>query len=103
MIPILVRQLVGLAGAVAAEVAYGGMWMLGVAATEVAGLPVYTGDMGHFGTRRVSADLNPYERYTSASSSEIQQHPGQVAQRIAGRFVRGIGLEHLPDIVAALA
>lgn len=103
MMPILVRQLVGLAGAVAAEVAYGGMWMLGVAATEVAGLPVYTGEMGHFRTPRVSADLGTYERYTSASSSEVQQHPAAVAQRLVGRFVRGLGLERMSEIAAALS
>lgn len=62
-----------------------------------------TGDMGHLGTRRVSADLATYERYTSASSSEVQQHPGAVAQRLVGRFVRGVGLERLPEIAAALA
>nr|WP_313315457.1 hypothetical protein [Dietzia maris] len=91
MMPILVRQAVGIAAAVAHRASYGGMWSIGVAATGVAGLPIYDGRAG-WDTGRVSSDLARYERFTQASSVELAQHPGDVANRLVGRFLRGAGI-----------
>lgn len=101
MMPILVRQFMGVTASVAQEVGYGGVWALGVGATGVAGLPVHTRG-GWDGEHRVSSDLELYERFTSASTSELVERPGPVAERLVGRFVRGIGVESWQDVRAAL-
>ncbi|MFZ1287574.1 MAG: hypothetical protein WAR57_11135 [Candidatus Phosphoribacter sp.] len=44
MMPILVRQLVGVAAEVSQAVSYGGLWYLGLGATGISGLPVYSPD-----------------------------------------------------------
>jgi hypothetical protein len=101
MMPILVRQFVGVTAAVAQEVGYGGVWALGVGATGTAGLRVYTNG-GWGGDNRVSSDLELYERFTTAPTSELAEQPGPVADRLVGRFVRGIGVESWPEVRAAL-
>jgi hypothetical protein len=101
MMPILVRQFIGVTTTVAQEVAYGGLWRLGVGATGVAGLQAFTRD-GWGDEHQMSSDLELYERFTSASTSELVDEPGRVAERLVGRFVRGIGVDSWRDIQAAL-
>ena len=101
MMPTLVRQLVGVAGALAQEMGYGGVWMLGVAATGIAGRPVHWHDQWA-GDSRVAADLEVYERVTSAPTMEMLDRPGPVADRLTGRFVRALGVDHWPTIRAVL-
>lgn len=101
MMPILVRQFVGVAAAVSKEVGYGGVWALGVGATGVAGLRVHTNG-GWGGDSRVSSDLELYERFTTATTSELAEEPGPVAERLTGRFLRGIGVESWSEVRAAL-
>lgn len=101
VMPILVRQFIGVAGVVASEVGYGGVWRFAVGATGVAGLPVQ--DRGGWnGSLRVSRDLERYERFTSATTSELVAQPGPVADRLVGRFLRGIGVDTLQDVRAVL-
>ena len=102
MMPILVRQFVGVAAATSQEVGYGGVWNLGVGATGVAGLHLYGRDGGFGATGRVSTDLEFYERFTSGAVAEMVQQPGPVAQRLVGRFVRGVGAESWEHVIAAL-
>lgn len=70
----------GVTAIVAREVAYGGLWRLGVGATGVAGLQAHTRD-GWGDEHRVSSDLEVYERFTSASTSELVEQPGLVTER----------------------
>lgn len=89
MMPILVRQAVGIAAALAHQASYGGMWSIGVAATGVAGLPVYEGH-GSWGlSRRISVDLERYERFTQASTIELAQHPGKSRKSTGGTIPAG--------------
>lgn len=68
---------------------------------RIAGL-VVRGSVGWDGNVRVSGDLRVYERFTSATTQEMVEQPGPVAERLVGRFLRAIGAEGLADVRAAL-
>ena len=92
--PDLVRRTVGVAAAVADRTGYLGQWMLGVAATGIAGLPVYgSGRVFASALATVGADHLEYRQYTAAAALELQESPGAVTQRLVGRFLRSIGYD----------
>jgi hypothetical protein len=80
---------------------YGGMWTLGVASTGVQGVKVTENFLGDALTwAGESMDLEPYERYVTASTQKMTANPGQVTGELTGRFVRSIGVENLPSVTA---
>lgn len=103
MLPHLTRRTIGIAAAVADVTGYGGPWVLGVAATNIAGKPAYgerrlmRSGLGTFGT-----DNEEYRRYTEASTVELRQTPGAVTNRLVGRFLRSVGFDTDPNILPLL-
>lgn len=99
MLPHLTRRTIGIAAAVADVTGYGGPWVLGVAATNIAGKPasgerrLMRSGLGTFGT-----DNDEYRRYAEASTVELRQTPGAVTDRLVGRFLRSVGFENDPGI-----
>lgn len=99
VLPFLVRRTVGMAALVTDLTGYLGPWMLGVAATGIAGLPAHgKGRLLVSSPGTISADQDDYRRYTTASGVELQQTPGTVTERLVGRFLRSIGFENAPAI-----
>ncbi len=90
MIPVLVHQVLAIAHAIADHTDYHGSWMLGCAATGIAGLPAATDD------HRVTsppwpADVDTYQRTCTAAITEIAQTPGKLTRRLTGQLLRGLG------------
>lgn len=96
LMPTLTRQIVAIAVAVAQQTSYGGMWALGVCASDTAGLQVYETRNSSGGFGQVRTDR--YEKFTEASTLEMSQHPGAVTRRLVGEFVRGAGVADLATI-----
>lgn len=93
VIPVLTLRTVRIAAAVADHCGYQGPWMLGVAATGVAGLGAYqrssiTYDYGP----RLGRDFDEYRMVTTASTADLTQLPGAVTQRLTGRLLRALGV-----------
>ena len=101
MMPILTRRVVGLACAMADNVGYAGPWMLGVAATKIAGLQAFMeGGRWDFDARALPKDQDEYRRHTTATNAELLQTPGAVTERLVGRFLRSLGLDAYPRVTA---
>jgi hypothetical protein len=99
ILPDLVRRTIGIAVKIAELTGYLGPWMLGVAATSIAGKPAYGSGRINFSTiRTFGTDHHEYRRYTEASALELQQTPGAVNQRLVGRFLRSIGFDNARSI-----
>lgn len=82
--PVLTLQVVRIASAVADHCGYFGPWMLGVAATGIAGLTATNG-------RQLGQDVEEYRMVTTASTEELAQFPGFVTTRLTGRLLRALG------------
>ncbi len=99
ILPDLTRRTIGIAGKIADLTGYLGPWVLGVAATGIAGKPAFgagranLSNGGFFGT-----DQEQYRRYVEAATAELHQTPGAVTERLVGRFLRSIGFENAPNI-----
>lgn len=99
VLPDLARRTIGIAAAIADLTGYLGPWMLGVAATNLAGKSAYgsgrvnISSIGTFGT-----DNHEYRRYTKASATELHQTPGALNERLVGRFLRSVGFDNAPSI-----
>jgi hypothetical protein len=90
VIPTLVRQSIGIAAAVSAHAGYLGPWMLGCAATGLGGMPASSDDHRVTG-RPWPVDSDDYRMTTTASTTELEQAPGSLTRRLAGRLLRGLG------------
>lgn len=103
MLPVLTRQTIDIAGKVAEHANYGGAWHFAIVATGIAGLPAHLRgrSYAHAG-RHVGADTDRYERATTASTHEVLEEPWGVAQRLAGRFVRSLGIETNQHVLEVL-
>ncbi len=89
------RLLAHWAAAMGERSSYYGSWVLGIAATRLAGLPsaaVLDGGL-RFGTWP-TWDQDDYREITTATHTELQQQPWAVASRLAGRMVRALGTAH---------
>lgn len=99
ILPDLTRRTIGIAAMVTDLTGYAGSWVLGVAATGIAGKSAYgsgrvnLSTLGTFG-----ADQTDYRAYTEASTVELQTMPGGVTARLVGRFLRSIGFENAPRV-----
>ncbi len=99
ILPDLTRRTIGIAAVVADLTGYAGSWVIGVAATGIAGKSAC-------GSRRESlsalgtfgADQADYRAYTEASTVELHTTPGGVTARVVGRFLRSIGFENAPRV-----
>lgn len=98
MLPVLARQTISIAAEVADHASYGGGWLLGVAATGIAGLPAHLSGRWVLGRHAVGTDQDEYRQTTSCSTAELGSHPHDVAARLAGRFVRSLGLTDLDEV-----
>jgi len=99
ILPDLARRTIGIAVKIADLTGYLGPWMLGVAATNIAGKPAYGSGRVNFSTiGTFGTDTLEYRRYTEASALELRQTPGAVNQRLMGRFLRSIGFDKAPSI-----
>lgn len=85
VVPVLTLRAVRIAAAVAAHCGYMGPWMLGVAATGIAGLGAL--DRGP----RLGRDVDEYRTVATASTAELAQLAGGVATRLTGRLLRALG------------
>lgn len=90
MIPVLVRQVMAIANAISNHTGYLGPWMLGCAATGIAGLPAHTNDYRVW-TRPWPADNASYHMTTTAAGAELAQTPGDLTRQLTGRLLRGLG------------
>lgn len=95
ILPHLTRRTIGIAAAVADLTGYLGPWMLGVAATNLAGKPAHE---SRFHRATFGADHGEYRKHTEASAAELRQTPGAVTYRLVGQFLRSVGLDGAPDI-----
>jgi hypothetical protein len=87
MAPVLTRQAIAIAEAVSDRTGYLGPWMLGCAATGIAGLTAHSPSL------RTSAAPYPrendtYRATTTASPAEMSQTPGALTLRLVGRLLR---------------
>lgn len=93
VIPVLTLRAVRIASAVATHCGYLGPWMLGVAATGVAGLGAYQSRMGMYDhSPRLGRDFDDYRAVTTASTAGLAQLPGTVTNRLTGRLLRALGV-----------
>lgn len=98
-IPMLTRQTLLIASAVAEHCGYLGPWALGVTATGIAGRgpSVSSGDDG----RKLGRDFGDYREVTTASADELFQLPGAVTSRLTGRLLRALGVfEQYTDLLS---
>ncbi|MGO4363035.1 AlbA family DNA-binding domain-containing protein [Terrabacter sp. RAF57] len=91
MLPVLVRRILAIAVGVSDSVGYNGLWMIGLEANGIAGLVAYGSRRG-FGHHALSADQHVYRSEATASTAELAQAPGAVTGRLAGRYLRSLGL-----------
>jgi hypothetical protein len=99
VLPDLTRRTIGLATSVAERTGYLGSWVFGVAATNIAGKSAYgTGRIGHSALSTFGTDYPEYRQYAEASTTELQQAPGALTQRLVGRFLRSVGFHDAPHI-----
>lgn len=103
ILPTMVRQTVDIAGQVSKLANYGGLWRFAVLASDIAGLPAHVhGRAWQVGEIVVDADTNEYLSTTHAATIEVQSAPWQVTDRLAGRFVRSLGISAMPEVRAAM-
>lgn len=69
---------------------YGSSWMFGIAASGLQGCRSYVwlNDYSSSGPRY---DRDDYRRTTTATLTEMTEHPGVVAKRLVGALLRGLG------------
>lgn len=91
MIPILTRRVLQIAVAVADHSGYQGPWLLGFAATRIAGMGVWSDHPWGSSPGRVPQDQDEYRATTTAARSEMAESPGAVTNRLVGRLLRTIG------------
>lgn len=99
--PTLARRIIDLASRIAEITGYRGTWLLGVAATGVAGLPGYSPDIfGRMRAERAAFDQTQpdYRQVAFVSQEELAATPGELTRRLTGRFLRALGQERSPDI-----
>jgi hypothetical protein len=91
MIPVLTRRVLSIAAAVADHCGYQGPWLLGVAATGIAGQAAWTEGYGlGYSNTRLAQDQDDYRATTTASYAELTQTPGAVTSRLVGRLLRSL-------------
>lgn len=91
-IPVLTRRVVRIASAVADHCGYRGPWMLGVAATGIAGLGALDRSLGTLDRGpRLGQEVDEYRAVTTASHLELLHAPGAVTARLTGRLLRALG------------
>ncbi|MGV1008750.1 MAG: hypothetical protein ACOYBY_09095 [Dermatophilaceae bacterium] len=94
---VLVRRVLGIAGAVAEAAGYHGSWAIALEANGIARLsPHLGGDSFYHGTRSVGQDQNVYRATGIASYAELTQIPGALTSRLLGRFLRSLALDESP-------
>jgi hypothetical protein len=87
------------AASVGERVGYRGAWVLGLHANGLRGLPSSVMNEHAFGRHSSTLyDAETYREVTAATHLESLQQPWAVADRLAGRLVRGFGTEHRYDI-----
>lgn len=91
VMPVLTRQTLAIAASIADHTGYLGPWLLGCAATGIAGMPTTVSKLG-IGFP-VPSDLDQYRKTTRASSAELSQMPGPITRRLIGQLLRTIALE----------
>lgn len=82
------RHVLSMARYIAEQVGYLGAWHLGVAATSIAGLPVYAPNQWMSSSPRYPSDSDEYRRTTTASYPELQKSHGALTGRLVGRLLR---------------
>lgn len=90
MIPVFTRQLIELARGVSDHTGYLGPWLLGHAATGIAGLSAYIHQFRSAGPS-LPRDLNRYSKTVTASVAELSQTPGELTRRLTGQLLRSLG------------
>ncbi len=90
MIPVLVHQALAIAKAIADHTGYLGSWLLGCAATGIAGRPASNKDY-RVTSRPWPVDVDTYNKTCTAAGPEIAQTPGDLTRRLTGRLLRGLG------------
>lgn len=90
MIPVLTRRALSVAQAASEHCGYHGPWLVGVAATGIAGLGAYE-TRGWGSGPGLPQDHGDYQQVTTTSSAELAQAPGAVAGRVVGRLLRAFG------------
>jgi hypothetical protein len=90
------RRLVAWAARLGEACSYRGAWVLGVHADRLRGLmsSAFVNDP-YGGLGAVHSDDNTYREVTTAQHLELEEAPAQVAERLVGRLVRGLGTDHL--------
>lgn len=89
-VPVLVRRVVHIAGAISEHAGYLGPWMFGVAATRIGGLTATSSEMSIRSDRPLPRDTTEYRQVTTASAAELQQTPGAVTGRLVNRLLRAV-------------
>lgn len=100
----LTRQVVDIAGKVSEHASYGGLWRFAVLAEGIAGLPAHLNGRGwEIGQVTVDADSEEYLGTTQASTAEVLTAPWEVTYRLAGRFIRSLGIAEMTEVRLAVS
>ena len=89
-IPVLTRRALLIAAQLADRFGYHGQWLVGFAATGIAGMGPHRDSFGRWAPR-LPLDQPEYRQVTVASSAELVQAPGAVTGRVVGRLLRALG------------
>lgn len=80
---------------------YRGQWVLGLHGTDLRGLSSYRFRQNGIGwsERGEAYDADDYRESTVASHLELTERPQIVAERLVGRLLRALGVEHLHETI----
>lgn len=90
-------RLAAWAAAIAESTGYRGQWVLGVHGTGLRGRASYLfrQNTGPGRSGGEPFDVDEYREITTATHLELTKRPRAVADRLVGRLVRGLGVEHM--------
>ena len=99
-----VRELLAITLEISRRTGYAGMWDLGAAVTGIAGARVapWVKTMSAPFIFATGYTRNDYHRGTRASTAELEQVPGAVAERLLGSLIRGLNASS-PRVAVALS
>lgn len=99
----MVRDLVVIAGEVGAHMGYSGQWALGTAIEgPIWGAVSYLSTRGFSSTTGNQYPGESFSELTTATTNEMQCHPGSVSSRLLGRFFRSLAMDRSPEVLKAM-
>jgi hypothetical protein len=91
--PLFTRRVVHIARAVGDCAGYLGPWMLGIAATNIAGRVAFSLSRNMFAwmdRQPLARDHPDYHSMTVATRAELEQMPGHITRRLTSRLLRAL-------------